>query len=99
MNNTIDFSIRALTVIDGRPNTSGNRLLARFDLETTGVIVTGCVLVAGEDGSLKVGGPRGKCHTGTKISARFVGSDMADAVKRRASEIYELFSGRRPGAE
>lgn len=99
MNTTPDFTIRRLNVIDGKENQIGNRLLASFDLETTGIIVNGCVLILKADGGIIAVGPTGKSHAGAKISAHFVGAGLTEAVKRRACEIYELFSGRPVGAE
>lgn len=99
MNTTPDFTIRRLNVIDGKENQIGNRLLASFDLETTGIIVTGCVLILKADGTITAKGPMGKNHNGDKISAHFAGEGLAEAVRDRARQIYELFTGREIAAQ
>lgn len=97
--NTTEFTIRRLNVIDGKESQIGNRLLASFDLETTGIIVTGCVLILNADGTITAKGPMGKNHSGDKISAQFAGEGLAEAIRDRACQIYELFTGREIAAQ
>lgn len=90
-----DFTIRALRVIDGPANQSGNRLLAAFDIEIAGLFIIGCALILGEDGLAVAKGPAGKAYKGPDISTRFVDPALAREITRRSSEIYQLFTGRK----
>ncbi|MFC0199258.1 hypothetical protein [Paracoccus rhizosphaerae] len=89
-----DFTITKLTVIDGQPNTRGNRLLASFNLNLAIMSVRGCVLIEKETGIVVAYGPAGKTSTGHKASAEITDPALARAVTRRASVIYGAFTGR-----
>ncbi|TJZ93859.1 hypothetical protein FA743_00865 [Paracoccus gahaiensis] len=89
-----DFTISKLTVIDGQPNTRGNRLLASFNLNMPITAVTGCVLIEKAEGIVAAYGPTGKTPGGHKASANITDPVLARAVTRRAAVIYGAFTGR-----
>lgn len=91
---TQDPTIRRLTVVDGKPNTNGDRLLATFDANVSGIRILACVLIERADGTVKVSGPRGKTRYGNETSTHFTDPDLSRAVCRKAAEIYAAFTGR-----
>lgn len=89
-----DFTITDLTVIDGRPNASGNRLLASFNLAAAGIALTGCVLIEKASGVVRVGGPDGRTTRGAKAGGQITDPALARAVTRRAAVAYGALTGR-----
>lgn len=90
-----DFTISGLTVIDGKANQSGNRLLASFNVDLSVITLAGCVLIEkGDCGTVRVGGPNGKTTAGKPVSAHFTDPAFARAVSRRAAMVYAACTGR-----
>ncbi|MCC5968386.1 MAG: hypothetical protein JJU15_00380 [Pararhodobacter sp.] len=99
MNDTTEFTIRTLSVINGQANAAGNRLLASFNMEIAGMFITGCVLILKADGTVSAAGPAGKSRNNVAINTRIADEVLARAVTERACRIYELFTGRDLEAE
>lgn len=98
MTDTIDFTIRTLSVINGQANNAGNRLLASFNMEIAGLYLSGCVLILKADGTVTAAGPAGKSRNNVPINTRIADPELNREVTRRACEIYKLFTGQRAEA-
>lgn len=89
-----DFTITAMSVIDSEPSPAGYRVLASYDLNISGITMTGCVLVEGPDSLVSAKGVRGKASKGDKISAQFTDPALQRAITRRTAETYTALTGR-----
>ncbi|MDU9005756.1 hypothetical protein QO231_18150 [Sedimentitalea todarodis] len=91
---TNNHEIKTMTVIDAPENQVGNRLLAIFDILSSGIMIRGCVLLRKSGGQLVAKGPIGKNHVGGAIRAEFVDTEVKDAIASKAARAYAALTGR-----
>lgn len=89
-----DCKLMKMVVIDARPSSTGNRLLATFDMLIAGVSLRGLVLVQLAAGGVAVRGSKGSTHRGHPIHIRIEDEALAKAVATRALEVFEGLTGR-----
>lgn len=89
-----NFSITNMTIVDGKPNEAGNRLLAAIDLKVGGMQTKGFLIVEKEDGRIICTGGKGKTRHGHALSMQIEDVSLREAIVERASLLYEGFTGR-----
>lgn len=87
-------TILQLTVINGKPNGGGNRLLATFTTSHAGISINGCVLIEEANGKVKAAGPRGMSPANTKIITTFTDPELAAMITERADAAYRALTGK-----
>lgn len=89
-----DFTINALTVMNGEPNPSGSRMLASYDISVSGVRIKNGVLIQNKDGITTAKGLIGKTNKGTQISAQYEDPALARAITRAVINAYTGLTGK-----
>ncbi len=88
-----DHKIASFVVINGKPNTAGNRHLAVFDILTAGLRICGCTLHMNADGIAFSHGPRGKHHSGAAVRVQFEDPAVSRAITRIAANAFTVLTG------
>lgn len=91
---TYDFTLTKMTVIDGEPNSEGNRLLASFETLVMGIRLRGLLLIQKGDGQIACSGSNGKTRRGHLVSMHIEDPELRCAIIGRAAKLYEGFTGR-----
>lgn len=91
------FTIRKMTIIDGRPNHAGNRLLASMEMTVNGIQARGFLLIEKKDGRIVCNGSKGKTDSGQPMSMFIEDHELRAAIVERASMLYSGFTGRQIG--
>lgn len=92
-----NYTVISMTVVEAKPNVYGNRVIAAFDLATSGIKVFGCVLMEQDNGGIICSVPTGKTKSGNKVRVAF--GDAASAITERAVAAYTALTGRELSAE
>ncbi|KEP68547.1 hypothetical protein DL1_11455 [Thioclava dalianensis] len=87
-------TILQLTVLDGKANTAGTRLLAIFTLSYAGMSINGCVLTENAKGMVRSNGPRGTSPSKAPINTSFSDPELAALITERADAAYRALTGK-----
>lgn len=94
MDTTYDFTITKMQTVNAPATSTGNSLMATFDMRVAGIKIGGCVLVRRKNGKIVMSGPKGKTHTGHEIVTHIEDRGLREAVAEKAAKVYESFTGR-----